>query len=110
MIFNELLPTDIRFSRLKACYRRASIFGRAIPKPPHYDDHPLGIQWENCLLTLYYPFDNAESIAENLYLLDWFASRVENFSQENLLKGDDVVAYVLHHWLRFLPINPLPLK
>ena len=44
-----------------------------------------------------------------LLALDWFALKVEEFSQSNNIMGDVGLSHILYEWKEFMPIHQAPL-
>lgn len=90
------------FSTLKGCWKRAQKFGHIADINPN---HPLFVPWMNVQLFLDAD-DSAEKYCFDAVLLDWFACKVDEFSKNHILEGDDTVSAILHEWKKRMPFDP----
>lgn len=112
MIFHE--PSR---QRLVACWKRAKSFAR----PGVIDKaHPLAAAWDNCKLFLDAQ-DNfgtsadpkerlreqVEELVYSLTCLDWFAQKLDAYSKQHMLAGDDTIAAILHEWKSRVFFDPV---
>ena len=96
MIFHSV---DTTFSKIKGCYKRSLHYSN-VSQGISTKEHPLGILWQNIKdLGL----DKHES---NLYYLDYFAHKIDDFLKDNLLDSDLVLQEILVEWRKCLPIDP----
>jgi hypothetical protein len=115
---------DRTFKRLTGCYKRAVILGK---QGEINNLHPLAAAWSNCKMMLDAKSDyktkpkktrklkrhKERMINDDTYdinLLDWFASRVEDFSETAILTGDDSLAAILFEWKERICFNPCSIK
>lgn len=94
---------DVTLKRLKSCWRRSNRYAKegAIDLA-----HPLAIAWSNCKdLFLSHLNYKKRDYKNDLIVLDWFANKVELFSKDNLLDGDETVAAILYEWEQYMFAN-----
>jgi len=44
--------------------------------------------------------------AEQIYFLDWFAIKLDKYSETHILEGDERVAAILYEWKQFMFFDP----
>ncbi len=55
--------------------------------------------------TLFLNFHEREQIVQNLVALDWFAMKVDDYSKDNMIEGDETLGAMLFEWRKKMPFN-----
>ena len=110
---------DHSFGRIRSCWRRANSFAK---KGEMEESHPLFITWSNVLLFLDANIPGpppkkekrlwghkrrvALSHVFDITIMDWMAMKIDDYSKNNILKGDSTVSAILFEWKERMFFDP----
>ena len=114
---------DHSFGRIRSCWRRANSFAK---KGEMEESHPLFITWSNVLLFLDANIPGpppkkekrlwghkrrvALSHVFDITIMDWMAMKIDDYSKNNILKGDSTVSAILFEWKERMFFDPTGLN
>ena len=94
------------FSNLKSCWKRAERFAKK-GKWKYDEKEPIAIAWANVKMFLE---AHEGDYAEQIHFLDWFAIKLDKYSETHILEGDERVAAILYKWKQFMFFDPSKIK